>query len=342
MNLNAGKTLQVNFLGEILLGDEPLNDPKIGADLLESFYMAGRVCKASYSDEKIFVEAYTFPLVVIDVERKKEKIELKFNYGLSEELPLSHKFFLDDWSQICSFNSKQVPLIFSKNAQVKFFSEIAKSDSYELYEIDGKEYEFEDWYEENKDTLDQKTWSARYQEDDTPWDLSVYHPCLDWTLPRLKLSRSKVLVPGCGSGHDTAKLRGLGHRATGLDFSEEAINRARKKYKDVPFLHSDVFSHAKTHQGHYDIVFEHTLFCAIDTGSRAKLIKAWSELLKEGGHLLGAFIVCNKRVGPPFGVTEWELEELLSPHFKIEYWGRLRGKESARPGKELFVYARKK
>jgi SAM-dependent methyltransferase len=342
MNLDPDKTLQINALGEILLGDEPLGDPVAGAELLSSLKMEGQVCKAQYFGEQIFVESYTFPLVVQDIEKIGAKLLLSFNYGVNEEVPLSHQFFLDDWSKICSFNSKLVPLVFSQKAQDVFYSEVAQSNSYETYVIDGKEYEFEDWYVENKDTLNQKMWSGRYQEDDTPWDLSTYHPCLDWTLPRLKLSRSKILVPGCGAGHDAAKLSALSHRVTGLDFSEEAVKLASERYKDVPFLHSDVFSHAKTHTEHYDIVFEHTLFCAIDTGARSKLVKAWADLLKEGGHVLGTFIVCNKRKGPPFGVSEWELEELLSPFFKFEYWGRLRGKESARPGKELFVYARKK
>lgn len=342
MNLNADKTLQINFLGEIFLGGEPIGDREAGRKLLSSMGMDGHVCIANYFGEKVFVEAYSFPLVVLDLEKSTEGLLLKFNYGLDEVISLDHQFFLNDWSQICSVNSNFVPFVLSREAQDKFYNEVAVSDSYDSYMIDGQLYEFEDWYVENKKTLDEKMWSERYQKGDSPWDLGEHHPCLDWTLPRLKLSRSKILVPGCGVGHDAAKLSGLGHRVTGLDFSKDAISKAKDLYKDVPFLDSDVFSHAQTHFEQYDLVFEHTLFCAVDTGTRAKLVKAWSALLKEGGHIVGTFIVCNKRKGPPFGVTEWELEELLSPHFKIEYWGRLRGKESARPGKELFVYARKK
>lgn len=342
MNLDADRSLQIDQNGEILLGGEPINDSGLGFDLLSSLKMDGHVCKAEYLESPVFVEAFAFPLVVQDIVKSKKKLNLKFNYNYEDSVPFDHNFYLNDWSQICSVTSKFVPFVFSKKAQDKFYSEIANSETYEEYSIDGKAYSFDDWYVENPETLDQKMWTDRYRAENTPWDLSSYHPCLDWTLPRLKLSRSKVLVPGCGSGHDVAKLGALGHRVTGLDFSREAIERAEATYKDVPFLHSDIFAHAKEMAEHYDIVFEHTLFCAMDTGSRSKLVKAWSELLNEGGHLLGTFIVCNKRKGPPFGVTEWELEELLSPHFKIEYWGRLRGKESARPGKELFVYARKK
>ena len=80
MNLNPEKTLQINFSGEILLGNEPLDDPKLGAKLLSSLKMEGHVCKAEYLGEGVFVEAYTFPLVVHGVEKKGEYISLKFNY----------------------------------------------------------------------------------------------------------------------------------------------------------------------------------------------------------------------------------------------------------------------
>jgi hypothetical protein len=52
--------------------------------------------------------------------------------------------------------------------------------------------------------------------------------------------------------------------------------------------------------------------------------------------------VAIKRTGPPIGIPEWELEQLLDKYFKIDYWGRLRGEESARQGKELFIYAQKR
>jgi len=341
VNLNSKKALQVNQLGELSLNGERVDDSELGRTLLSSFYMDGHVCKAKYHGETILVEAHTFPLIVKNVELSQGHLTFTFHYGLYENVPVEHQFFLNDWSQICSFSKNSIPMLFSKAAQEQFYAEIVDSESYETYKIDGARFEFEDWYISNSDSLSRQRWSERYQTQHTPWDLDRHHPCLDWTLPRLKLSRSKILVPGCGRGHDAAKFYGLGHKVIGLDFSFEAIQEAKKRYEGVPFLHSDVFLHAQEHCEHYDVVFEHTLFCAMDTSARAKLVKTWSLLLNETGHLLGTFIVCNKREGPPFGVTEWELEALLSKHFKIEYWGRLRGKESAREGKELFVYAQK-
>jgi hypothetical protein len=54
----------------------------------------------------------------------------------------------------------------------------------------------------------------------------------------------------------------------------------------------------------------------------------------------------DKRTGPPFGGSEWELRSRLQSHasqkgFRILYWNRLRDSKPERLGQELFVYAQK-
>jgi SAM-dependent methyltransferase len=336
------KCIQVNPDGSLQIGDEVLSDIESGQKLLKSFHMKGHLCYAQIEEEPILVESKKFPLIVQRVRVESQCFCLSFNYGFEYKFNLKEGLFLTDWSELSGFTDKKVPFVFSAEAQEVFLNQLVNSESYDFFEFQEKEYELEDWYIENKSVESADSWSGRYIEADTPWDLGKAHPCLEWTLPRLKLSKSKILVPGCGSGHDAAKLKSLGHPTTGLDFSEEALNKAQKLYPHVPFLHSDIFSHEKKHQGDYDVIFEHTLFCAMNPSLRTKLIKTWHSLLSEKGHLMAVFMVGNKRKGPPFGVSEWELEQLLEKHFKIEYWGRLRGEESARQGKELFVFAQKK
>lgn len=340
--MSLTKCIQVDPLGEIQMGEEPLKNLDVGSALLKSFHMKGSVCCATVEAELIHVEAQSFPLVVQKVFEDDGELLLEFNYVYQENFKLDKGLYLNDWSQICGFTNKGVPFVFSKEAQAVFSDQIVETSSYESFSFKNKEYEMEDWYVENTEVQKADSWSGRYVQSDTPWDLGGPHPCIDWTLPRLKLSKSKFLVAGCGLGHDAAKLKSLGHPTTGLDFSKEAIDKAKALYQDVPFLHSDLFVHEKEFEGHYDVVFEHTLFCAVDPGVRAKLVRTWHNLLSDKGHLIGVFNVCNKRSGPPFGVSEWELEQLLEKYFKIDYWGRLRGQESARPGKELFVFAQKK
>ncbi len=44
----------------------------------------------------------------------------------------------------------------------------------------------------------------------------------------------------CGSGRETVELKGLGALVTGVDEDEAALERARQRAPDVPWVHADV------------------------------------------------------------------------------------------------------
>src|SRR5690606_23315083 len=92
----------------------------------------------------------------------------------------------------------------------------------------------------------------------------------------------------------------------------------------------------------FDVVFEHTFFCAVDPSLRQKVVETWSRLLRDGGHFLGIFFVMDKGERPPFGATEWEIRERLRKKFDFLYWTRWKKSLPHRLGKELVVYAQKK
>lgn len=343
--MEVKKAIQISAEGRLFTAGVEVKDQKFAKDFVSSFKKRpDHVCVGSLKDEEVLLEAKSFPLVVCDIDKKEDYFCLKFNYGIEEDFYLSESagFYLDDWSRLCGVSKTGVPFLFSIFAQTKFLSDLVEVVDYNSIKVFDKEFEFEDWYIENKDVNEKDFWSERYAAKDTPWDKDQSHPCIKWVLPRLKLHKSKILVPGCGRGHDVAALAQLGHHVEGLDFSEKAIESAKMLYPKNNFFQADVFEFSKNHMEQYDVVFEHTLFCALDPAQRAKLIKAWAKILRPGGTLMGVFMAVHKRKGPPYGVTEWELEELLAPHFVLNYWGRLRGQESLRQGKELFVYAQKR
>ena len=88
----------------------------------------------------------------------------------------------------------------------------------------------------------------------------------------------------------------------------------------------------------FDIVFEHTFYCAISPDKRTHLVKLWKRVLSETGHLLGIFFVIPKRNGPYFGGSEWELREKLQKDFNFRYWTRLKHSPDWRLGAELMIY----
>ena len=59
-------------------------------------------------------------------------------------------------------------------------------------------------------------WNRRYEENDTPWDKGEAHPVLRDMLARDALS-GRVLVPGCGAGHDVRELAAAA--ALGCDYA---------------------------------------------------------------------------------------------------------------------------
>jgi SAM-dependent methyltransferase len=200
------------------------------------------------------------------------------------------------------------------------------------------------WSSEDK-VENEDFWSEIYQNEKPPWDLDQPAPALVDMLPRLKLSKSRILVLGCGAGHDAAFFAKAGHVVTAVDFSPEAIERGRKLYgefKNLQFVEADIFNLPQDMQGSYDLIFEQTCFCAVNPTLRSRLVSIWRGLLAEQGFLMGVFFVNEKKKGPPYGASEWEIRERLKKGFHFVFWGRLKNSIERRYGKELLVYAQKK
>jgi SAM-dependent methyltransferase len=71
-------------------------------------------------------------------------------------------------------------------------------------------------------------WEKRFQAGDTPWDRGAANPQLGVWLASGALKPCRILVPGCGSGHEVAVLTAAGFEVTGLDYAPAAIDRTRK------------------------------------------------------------------------------------------------------------------
>ncbi|YCM46470.1 methyltransferase domain-containing protein [Verrucomicrobiaceae bacterium 227] len=167
-------------------------------------------------------------------------------------------------------------------------------------------------------------WNKRYQSGETPWEKGEPHPELPFLLsthPEILASAASVIVPGCGVGHDAALIRGVSKGAVvGLDIADKAIERAGARYPEleISWQVADLF----TWQGEYDLVFEHTCFCAIPPDRRPDYVETMARLIPSGGHLVGIFFLdpdLEGEEGPPFGVTLEELEGYFSENFSLEW-----------------------
>ena len=161
-------------------------------------------------------------------------------------------------------------------------------------------------------------WDQAYQENFTPWDKGVPSPPLVAFFECHELT-GRVLVPGCGVGHDVAFLVSRGVDAIGLDIAPTAIERAKACYPELAerFVLGDLFEL----KGEFDAVVEHTCLCALPPAWRERYREAVAGLLKPGGRLIGVFFINPEmdpgETGPPFGISEAELKALMAPRFQL-------------------------
>ena len=181
-------------------------------------------------------------------------------------------------------------------------------------------------------------WNARYNNDDMPWDKGAGTPVLAELLrivPQYFLRDTNALVPGCGLGHDVAMLHDVGINATGLDISETALKLAREAYPELggAWLKDDLFA-MPDQAGVYDLVWEHTCYCAIPPEKRASYADSVFDLLKPNAYFTGVFFTDTGQppeVGPPFSTSRAEVFENFDRMFRLVWEGK---PSQSYPGRE--------
>ena len=179
-------------------------------------------------------------------------------------------------------------------------------------------------------------WGECYRQGETPWEKGEAHPELPYLLEEHRAlfeEAGSLLIPGCGFGHD-ARLIATAAKGTvtGLDLAGEALEKARRFASErvIDWQLGNLFEW----RGSYDLIFEHTCFCAIPVAKRPDYVGAMARLIPAGGHLVGIFFLNpdhEGEEGPPFGVGVAELEEFFGGKFEI-CWSQAPAKSY--PGRE--------
>ena len=166
-------------------------------------------------------------------------------------------------------------------------------------------------------------WEDHYERGETPWEKGGPSPGLVDFLA-VEPVRGKVLVPGCGFGHDVRALAATAQEVVGLDLAASALTGARKfpRAGAETYVQGDLFALPPELRGAFDWVFEHTCFCAIDPKQRPAYVEAVAGALKSDGKLLAVFYLDpgnnSPDEGPPFEVSVAELDRLFLPRFTLE------------------------
>ena len=321
-----------------------------GSEILRHLHFAENgAFQTEVLGQKFLVEAFDEPFVAESISPPEKNSrttglwKLHLPYGVEKNFRIQ-SLKVDDWDRFHGLTSQEIPFVLSEEAQEQLF-EIADCYDDESITLDGKTIEIPHLFTPATSVEKESFWDNIYLNETPKWDLGKPTPILTELLTRLKIPKMRVLVLGCGTGHDAAYFALQGHFVTAVDFSAQAIEKAEAQYGSVPnlkFVQQDIFKLPREWEAQFDLVFEQTCYCAIDPARRNALVKIWRRMLAPNGHLLGIFFTMERKNLPPFGATEWEIRKRLRTDFHFIFWGRWRTSIADRNGKELAVYLQKK
>jgi SAM-dependent methyltransferase len=152
-------------------------------------------------------------------------------------------------------------------------------------------------------------WNERFRTHTTGWDRGGVHPQLLRWLSTGELQPCRILVPGCGAGHEVLHLAAAGFEVTALDYAEQAVHLVRQRL-DETGLHAEVLQADVRHWDApqpFDAIWEQTCLCALypdDWGLYAQRLHRW---LTPQGRLFALFMQAAKPgaeegwiQGPPY------------------------------------------
>ena len=166
-------------------------------------------------------------------------------------------------------------------------------------------------------------WEALYARGADGWEIGGPAPALVDFVEATPPPRGRVVVPGCGRGHDARFLARHGYSVTAFDFSPAVLaaaqTLAQAEGSDVTFEQRDIFGASADFTHAFDGAWEYTCYCAIDPRRRDEYLDTLATIVKPGGWLLACFFPLRAvAAGPPFPVSRAEIKRRLGRHFRVE------------------------
>jgi cyclopropane fatty-acyl-phospholipid synthase-like methyltransferase len=165
---------------------------------------------------------------------------------------------------------------------------------------------------------DRSTFESAYAGQ-APWDIGKPQKPFIAVADRITGS---VLDAGCGTGDTTLFFAERGCQITGIDFIEEAINRAKRQSAErgvqATFLVKDALT-LKDWSERFDNVIGSGLFHVFGDKDRRRYVERLATVLNPGGRL---FLLCFSDEEPgtqgPRRVSKKELHDAFAKGWKIE------------------------
>ena len=157
---------------------------------------------------------------------------------------------------------------------------------------------------------DRAFWEGKYANGETGWDRGSVSPALSTWLETLAPCR--ILVPGCGRGHEVIELARQGFDVTAVDIATPAIEHMQtmleKEGLSATLIHGDLF---ELELEPFDAIYEQTCLCALQPEQWPAYEQWLYNHLKPGGQLLALFMQTGVAGGPPFHCDLSDMQPLF-------------------------------
>jgi len=157
-------------------------------------------------------------------------------------------------------------------------------------------------------------WEQRYQQGETGWDRGEASPALHRWLEHEVLKPGRILIPGCGRGHEAVELARRDFKVTAIDIAPSACSHLERELAaaDVSgeVICGDLFAFKPA--APFDAIYEQTCLCAISPEQRQAYEQRLHDWLKPGGVLCTLFMQTGAEGGPPFHCDVLSMHKLLN------------------------------
>ena len=149
---------------------------------------------------------------------------------------------------------------------------------------------------------------------------------LQW-LEEDRLPRGRILVPGCGYGHEVVELAKRQYDVTGVDVSRTAIRALEKALQRrearAQLVCADFLDWMPEQR--FDAVYEQTSLCALPPQDWDRYADQLARWLTPGGTLFALFMQTGKPSGPPWHCDPVAMQRLFrAPAWRwVEFGGEV-------------------
>ncbi len=185
--------------------------------------------------------------------------------------------------------------------------------------------------------LDKTYWDNRYKQHTDTWDLGEVSPPIKAYFDKISDKSLRILIPGGGNSYEAEYLFYAGFsNVYVLDIAYTALQNFKLRVPSFPnsqLIYSDFFALDMS----FDIIIEHTFFCALHPNLRPQYVLKMNALLVPRGELVGLlFKLPLDREEPPFGGNKKFYITLFEPLFYLQIIEDCHNSIASRMGSELF------